>query len=207
MTVAPTSRTRALPVAILLVAMLLLLASCQAEAGTPGPTEGVSSDPTPAAVAPIVPGSADPASAAEPSGPDMAGTPASEQPAGSEPAAGTDGDAGPTPIATTADAPPITATLAHDCVALGGEQTVTVVGTPGHQVTVNTRYADGQMGNVHGGLAFAQTIDQDGTFTHTWQVSQEAPVGEATVRAGAQSTTEQGEPVTTSVAFVVADDC
>lgn len=84
---------------------------------------------------------------------------------------------------------------------------MTVTSTPGFQVTVNARYADGQMGNIHGGFALAQTIGPDGTFTHTWQVSPQAPVGEVTVLAGAQSTSEQMDPVTTSVTFLVADHC
>ena len=131
----------------------------------------------------------------------------------SAPPSGADPADGPAPSETAETAPasgadaPIAITVVHECVSAGGEQTVTVTSTPGFQVTVNPRYADGQMGNIHGGLAFAQIIGEDGTFTHTWTISPEAPEGEVTVLAGAQSTSEQSEPVTTSVEFLVADRC
>lgn len=63
------------------------------------------------------------------------------------------------------------------------------------------------MGNIHGGLAFAQTIGPDGTFTHSWQVSPDAPVGQVSVLAGAQSTSEQAPPATTEVTFMLAATC
>ena len=129
----------------------------------------------------------------------------------SAPSSGADPADGPAPSETTAEVSgadtPIAITAVHGCRTPGQSQTVTVTSTPGFQVTVNPRYADGQMGNIHGGLAFAQTIGEDGTFTHTWTISPEAPEGEVTVLAGTQSTSEQSEPVTTSVEFLVADRC
>lgn len=145
--------------------------------------------------------------------PTVTGTegPLPETSAPSAPSSGADPADGPAPSETTAAASgadaPIAIAVVHGCRMPGQSQTVTVTSTPGFQVTVNPRYADGQMGNIHGGLAFAQTIGEDGTFTHTWTISPSAPVGPVAVLAGAQSTSVQSEPVTTSVEFLVADSC
>ena len=111
-----------------------------------------------------------------------------------------------TAVASGADAP-IAITAIHACRVPGQSQTVTVRATPGYQVTVNPRYADGQMGNIHGGLAFAQTVGDDGTFTHTWTISAQAPVGPVEVLAGAQPIDQAADPDTTSVFFDLSDTC
>jgi hypothetical protein len=43
------------------------------------------------------------------------------------------------------------------------------------------------MGNAYGGLAVAQTIGPDGTYTLDWQVSPDAPLGDAAEAAGVAS--------------------
>ena len=191
--------------AALTLAAGLLLAACQ-QAVPAGPGTAPSADALSA------PDSAPGSQGAGGQGADTGGSdPASDLsgPNGAEPAPSTvTGDgAGTDGMAASESTPGIRAALAHGCVAAGGEQTVTVTSTPGFQVTVNAQYADGQMGNIHGGLAFAQTIGEDGTFVHAWRVSVDAPAGEVIVHAGAQSTTEQSDPVTTSVTFRVAEDC
>jgi hypothetical protein len=92
-------------------------------------------------------------------------------------------------------------------VVPGGEQTATVRSTPGFQVTVNPRYADGRMGNAYGGLAVAQTIGPDGAYTLNWQVAGNAPLGQAAVLAGAASTSGPRQSGTASAPFRVAARC
>jgi hypothetical protein len=74
-------------------------------------------------------------------------------------------------------------------------------------VTVNPKYADGQMGDVYGGLAVAQTIGPDGTYRETWTVSPRAPSGPVTVYAGVAS--QSGERVAghATAIFTVAAHC
>jgi len=182
-----------------------MLAACQ---------RGVPAEPgaAPSAGALSTPGSADGGQGADGQDADPGGSgPASDVsgPNGTEPTSSTaTGDgAGTDGVAASESTPGITAVLARGCVAAGDEQTVTVTSTPGFQVSVNAQYADGQMGNIHGGLAFAQTVGEDGTFVHAWRVSVDAPAGEVIVHAGAQSTTEQSDPVTTSATFRVEEDC
>jgi hypothetical protein len=89
----------------------------------------------------------------------------------------------------------------------GGRQTITVTSHPGFQVTVNLHYADGRQGDAYGGLAVAQTIGPDGTYSETFTVSSSAPVGTVTVYAGVASTSGPREAGTGTTTFTVAAHC
>ena len=101
----------------------------------------------------------------------------------------------------------VTVLVAAGCVQPGGQEKVTVESTPGLQVSVNTRYADGQMGSRYGGLAVAQTIGRDGRFTESWTVSSDAPVGPVSVVAGVASTNGPTVHGAGSAQFAVASRC
>ena len=93
------------------------------------------------------------------------------------------------------------------CVVPGAQQTETVTSTPGLQVTVNPRYADGKMGDVYGGLAFAQTVPPDGRYVFNFTVSLQAPTGPVTVYAGVASTSGPREGGQATTQFSIASRC
>lgn len=113
--------------------------------------------------------------------------------------------AAPHPHATaTAAASWFTVTLGSSCVVPAGTQTLVAQSRPGYTVAFNTRYADGSMGNAHGGYGVLPT-DAQGRVTSSWTVSASAPLGTAIVFAGTASS--GGSPTTLSRSFVVAAHC
>lgn len=108
------------------------------------------------------------------------------------------------PATATAATSWFTVTLGSSCVVPGGTQTLVAQSRPGYTVAFNTRYADGSMGNVHGGYGVLPT-DAQGRATSSWTVSASTPLGTAIVFAG--TATSGGSPTTLSRSFVVAAHC
>jgi len=99
---------------------------------------------------------------------------------------------------------PMTATLAHNCLANGGGQVLTVQAPAGYYITVDAQYSDSSDGQKHGG--FAQGVVPDGgTYVVGWTVHG-APTGTATVFVAV----EGGHPTATAFRqpqFKVAASC
>jgi hypothetical protein len=102
---------------------------------------------------------------------------------------------------------PVVVRLGSSCLEPGKQQMVTVESRPGLQVTFNTQYSDGKLGGDCGGIAVAQNIGPDGTYSNTWTLSPAAPPGPAVVTAGVAS--QYGERVSGfgRASFTVAKKC
>ena len=96
------------------------------------------------------------------------------------------------------------ATLSADCVTPGAPITLTAHGRPGMQVLVNTLYADGKDGHVHGGFENRRRTGASGAYTLTWTLPAGAPVGDASVQAAAVDTSGSASHRLT---FRIATDC
>ena len=69
-------------------------------------------------------------------------------------------------------------------MAPGGRQSLTITTGAPSSVSFDTRYADGSLGSANGGAGIGRTA-ADGTYRTAWTVSAAAPLGDATVSAGA----------------------
>lgn len=98
----------------------------------------------------------------------------------------------------------ITVTLAYACVQPGGQQLVRIEVPQQASVAYNTWYADQKSGTDYGGEAVGVT-DSRGAYESGWTVSVHAPVGRATVRAGARYANTTS--VAADVAFNVSTHC
>jgi hypothetical protein len=107
----------------------------------------------------------------------------------------------------SAAAPLVAVAVKLACIVPGGVQTVTVTSRAGLQVSVNLRYADGQMGSAYGGEVVAQTTGSDGTYRETWKVSPHAPVGAVTLYAGVAATSGPAVKGSATGHFAVAAHC
>jgi hypothetical protein len=167
--------------------------------------------PTAAATSPAVPsqhgvaGSVDgrapnPASSATSArGSGAAGTSATGRPMPQTPAPAPFPSGGPT--AATAQ---ISVRLAFACVAPGQRQYITITTPRQSSVTFNTHYPDGKSGSDYGGVAIGTTTTA-GTYQNGWTVASGAPLGVATVEAGAS---RDGSVATApGVRFNVAAHC
>jgi hypothetical protein len=86
--------------------------------------------------------------------------------------------------AAAASSSPLRIALGATCVTPGGRQTVAITLDGAASVSFNTRYADGNLGTTYGGSGVGTTA-ADGTYRSAFTVSAAAPLGTATVNAGA----------------------
>lgn len=105
--------------------------------------------------------------------------------------------------APSANATPISAELAHECVRPGGTQTITITTEPNAAVGYETRYADGSEGHDGRGGSAMGFADPSGRWSDTWTVAPTAPGGPVGVAVFAMGfTTDSGS---TAVTFDVSD--
>lgn len=172
------------------VAAAALLAACggsdkpapKASAASSAPAVNIVIDGTPTAGPSGAAGTGGSGTTAPGSSPGTTSAPGGGDVPGSSPADGTSATPSTAPSKTHIE---LDATLSKTCVRPGDSQTLTIKARPRMRVLVNTGYADGKEGSVHGGRFTDGSTDANGVYTVTWLVSPAAPPGEAATNTAA----------------------